>query len=190
MWFHFVPPHFILPVIVNVKGHEMERSLEKIEKKDLKRLLMLAKKDVKMFFNRNPKYIDQYENKEVIIALGQGGALHYIDGRNGVKDFDVWFFYPASKLTLPYRRRGMVDFGESKFGTHPKDHGYQGRRIDVLMRSDRYFNLGKPEECLINYLKFKGSTTSKLLSRKAMVGLLPKNLFGKVLWPSNKEKYE
>ena len=92
MWFHFVPPHLILPVIVNVKGHEMERSLGKIEKKDLKRLLMLAKKDVKMFFNRNPKYIDQYENKEVIVALGQGGALHYIDGRTGVKDFDFWFF--------------------------------------------------------------------------------------------------
>ena len=26
-------------------------------------------------------------------ALCQGAALHYVDAKNGVKDFDVWSFY-------------------------------------------------------------------------------------------------
>jgi hypothetical protein len=27
------------------------------------------------------------------VPLCQGGALHYVNGSNGVKDFDVWSFY-------------------------------------------------------------------------------------------------
>lgn len=164
----------------------MERSLEKIEHEDLRRLLKLAKNDITSFFNRNPKYVKQYKDRESIVVLGQGGALHYIDEKSGVKDFDVWFFFPEGEFPLPFRRRGQVDFGESKFGTHPNDIGYKGRRIDVLMRSDRYFNKGMPEDHLINYLKNRNSKTSNLLSQKAMVGLWPEQFFGRVIWPSIK----
>ena len=162
----------------------MKRSLEKIEADDLKRLLQLARGDLECFFQKNPKYIEEYKDKEVIVVLGQGGALHYIDRRNGVKDCDVWFFFPEGKFPLPYRRRGQVDFGESIFGVYPDDKGYKGRRIDVLMRSDRYFNTGSPSDCLVNYLKYKNNKTSNLLSQKAMVGLWPENLFGKIIWRS------
>ncbi len=162
----------------------MKRSPEIITKSDLKKLLTLARTDIDSFFNRNPSYCD-YVGNEVLITLCQGGALHYIDRKNGVKDFDVWFFYPMKSRNLPYRRRGVVDFGKAKFGKHPEDKGYIGRRIDVLMRSDSFFNIKDPELALTNYLNKKKSKTSKLLAQKAVIGLYPYSVFGKVLWPKN-----
>ncbi len=114
--------------------------------------------------------------------MGQGAALHYIDNTNGIKDFDIWFFFPNIKMTLPYRRRGVVDFGVSKFGKESNEKILSGRRIDVLMRSDSYFDSGNPKTCLHNYLKFKKSKTAKMLREKAFIGLFPKNVFGEVLW--------
>src|ERR1700727_1064079 len=55
-------------------------------------------------------------------ALYQGAALHYLDGKNGVKDFDVWSFYAAlGDGPFPYRWRGTADFGPSRFGRYPGD---------------------------------------------------------------------
>ncbi len=44
---------------------------------------------------------------------GMRGALHYIDEKNGVKDFVVWSF--SGNGPFPYRWRGTVDYGPSKF---------------------------------------------------------------------------
>ncbi|HJV86419.1 MAG TPA: hypothetical protein VJ698_13170 [Noviherbaspirillum sp.] len=160
----------------------MNRSPEKITKSDLKNLLLLAKTDVDDFFERKPEYRKLYRGKEVLIALCQGAALHYVDGVNGIKDFDVWFFYPRYSKQLPYRRRGTVDFGPSKFGSSPKDIGFRGRRIDVLMRSDSAFSNGSAVEGLERYLSMPKTSTAKHLARKAVVGLYPESVFGKVLW--------
>lgn len=163
----------------------MSRSLEKITKSDLKKLLRLAKSNVDDFFSRKPEY-QKYVGKEVLIALCQGAALHFIDGRNGVKDFDVWFFYPRLSKQLPYRRRGTADFGQSKFGKFPNDVGYDGRRIDVLMRSEHSFSSKSPNAGLSQYLSEPKTATAKHLSRKAVIGLYPESVFGKVLWPKNR----
>ncbi len=162
----------------------MERSQETITKSDLKKLLSLARSDIESFFARNPSY-KEYDGKEVLVALCQGGALHYLYRNNGVKDFDIWFFYPLKSRNLPYRRRGVVDFGESKFGVHPKfkAQGYKGRIVDVLMRSDAYFSNTEPEQSIARYLKYKKTQTSNLLSQKPVIGLYPENIFGKKLWP-------
>jgi hypothetical protein len=162
----------------------MKRSPEKITKRDLKKLLSLARANMESFFKRNPLYCE-YKGKEVLVALCQGSALHYIDRRNGVKDFDVWFFYPMKSRNLPYRRRGVVDFGESKFGVHPemRHKGYSGRTVDILMRSDSFFKGKLPEKEIVKYLLYKSSATSKLLAEKAVIGLYPERLFGKKLWP-------
>lgn len=162
----------------------MKRSLEIITKRDLKKLLALAKADMDSFFKRNPSYCE-YNGDEALVALCQGGALHYIDRKNGVKDFDIWFFYPMKSRNLPYRRRGVVDFGESKFGVHPemKRKGYFGRTVDVLMRSDSFFKSESPEAEIVEYLLYKKSATSNLLSKKAVIGLYPERLFGRRLWP-------
>jgi hypothetical protein len=29
--------------------------------------------------------------------------MHYYDKNNGIKDFDIWFFYPFKQIHLPYR---------------------------------------------------------------------------------------
>ena len=163
----------------------MNRSYEKILLQDLKKILSCAYTDIESFFERFPKYSVLYKGHETIVVLGQGAALHYIDNKNGIKDFDVWFFFPEKNLTLPYRRRGVVDFGESKFGKEENEKVLKGRRIDVLMRSDSFFNYGNPTDCLINYLNYKKSSTSNLLKKKAFIGLFPDNIFSQILWPLN-----
>ena len=163
----------------------MQKSVEKITQLDLKKLYSLASADIERFFERNSKYKKLYHGKEALVALCQGAALHYIDNKNGVKDFDVWFFYPKNELSLPYRRRGEVDFGPSKFGRHPKKTQYTGRTIDVLMRSEASFDNGSAEQGIVNYLSRSKTKTAKLLAQKAVVGLYAENVFGKVLWPAN-----
>ena len=168
----------------------MKRSLEIITKRDLKKLLALAKSNMDAFFKNNPLYCE-YQGNEVLIALCQGSAIHYIDKKNGVKDFDVWFFYPMKSGTLPYRRRGVVDFGKSKFGVHPdmEKQGFSGRTVDVLMRSDSFFSGISPETEIVDYLLHRNTTTAKLLAEKAVVGLYPERVFGKTLWPCNKKTH-
>lgn len=164
----------------------MNRSKEKINKADLKKLRELAYTDIEQFFERNPIYKRPYKGKEVLVALCQGAALHYIDGKNGVKDFDVWFFYPRKESGLPFRRRGVADFGPSKFGRHPNTKpGYVGRTVDVLMRSEQCFSKQGPESGLARYLSKPKTKTAKLLGQKAVIGLYPENVFGRVLWPEN-----
>jgi len=53
-----------------------------------------------------------------------GGALHYLDCQKGakkknrVKDLDVYPFYAEDQgVPWPYRRHGVVDFGESESAT-------------------------------------------------------------------------
>lgn len=163
----------------------MQRSQKKITKSDLKKLLSLARSDVDDFFGRKAEYRKLYRGREVLVALCQGAALHYVDGVNGIKDFDVWFFYPRFAKQLPFRRRGKVDFGPSKFGRISQDVGYAGRRIDVLMRSDFSFNKCTATEGLRKYLSSAKTATSKHLARKAVVGLYPNSVFGKVLWQNS-----
>ena len=162
----------------------MHRSKQKITKRDLHKLLRLTRADMDNFFDRKPTYRKPYKGKEKLVAFCQGAALHYIDGKNGVKDFDVWFFYPQKgKVILSYRRTGSADFGKSKFGKYPNKPLFNGRGIDVLMRSTKFFNRGSPKACIVDYLTNCKSKSAKLLAQKAVVGLYPKSVFGKVFWP-------
>ncbi|MFC1578975.1 hypothetical protein ACFL3Y_01140 [Pseudomonadota bacterium] len=160
----------------------MKRSFEKLNKRDLRKLLRLALHDINSFFERNPRY-RRYQGTEKLVALCQGAALHYVDGRNGIKDFDVWFFYPDKGVRLPYRRRGVVDFGPSRFGKQAGNAGYQGRSIDVLFRSDRAFNRRNARSGIVEYLSHPKSDTPRLLAKKAVVGLYPEPVFGEIMWP-------
>lgn len=161
----------------------MRRSKQKITKRDLRKLLKLARADIDDFFDRKLSYKKPYHGKEKLVTLCQGAALHYIDNKNGVKDFDVWFFYPQKgDVVLPYRRTGLVDFGKSKFGKHPGNPLFEGRGVDVLMRSTKFFNRGTPEACIAGYLSSRESPSAKFLAQKAVVGLYPESVFGKVLW--------
>ena len=98
------------------------RSLARIDRNDLLRLAKLAADVEAGLFARHPYGAGRYAGRLVCRALCQGAALHYLDERNGVKDFDVWSFYAArDDGPFPYRWRGTADYGPSKFGRYPDD---------------------------------------------------------------------
>ena len=50
------------------------------------------------------------------------------------------------------------------------------------MRSDPAFDRGGPEQCIQDYLSHTRTKTAKLLAQKAVIGLFPEEVFGKVIW--------
>jgi hypothetical protein len=64
-------------------------SLERIELADLLRLAALAADAEAELFRRNPQGSGRYAGRLLGWALCQGAALYYVNGSNGVKDFDV-----------------------------------------------------------------------------------------------------
>jgi hypothetical protein len=109
------------------------RSYEPLDEADLERLGRAADAELKAFFGRNPHLVGWRERMRVI-ALGQGGAEHYLRGRRGVWDLDVMVCF-AHDPTLPRLCRRMVvswDWGHSKLGRCPYDPpDYTGRAVDV-----------------------------------------------------------
>ena len=67
------------------------RSLVPITREDLLRLGHIAREDREEFFDRRPRY-RVLADRVIAVTLCQGAALHFLDGQNGVKDFDVWTF--------------------------------------------------------------------------------------------------
>ena len=111
------------------------RSFERIRRRDLERLAELANADFDALFRRAVSGV--YAGRCFLMCLCQGAAEHYVRGEHGVQDFDVWaFFRPHPLMPFPYRRRGTVDFGPSRFGRNPDDAArFKGRRVDVMGRS-------------------------------------------------------
>ena len=72
---------------------DSDRSLARIEVADLLRLAALAADAEAELFRRNPRGSGRYAGRLLGRALCQGAALRYVNGSNGVKDFDVWSFY-------------------------------------------------------------------------------------------------
>ena len=85
---------------------DSNRSLERIEIADLLRLAALAADAEAELFRRNPQGSGRYAGRLLGRALCQGAALHYVDGCNGVEDFDVWSFY-AQHDDWPFRLGGV-----------------------------------------------------------------------------------
>lgn len=157
---------------------EARRSFERIDDGDLTKLCDLACQDTEQFLSQYPKY----KTKTICIALCQGAALHYVDGQNGVKDFDVWTFYAKSEIpAFPVRRLREVDFGISKFGKSPDDITFVGRRVDLLGRSIE--DKQDPVSSVRSYLAQGRTHTAFKLSQKPVVILFPKHLRGEVVWP-------
>lgn len=160
------------------------RSLEKITVTDLQRLAAIARMDREDLFRRKPDLGKLYAGRLICVTLCQGAALHYIDSQNGVKDFDVWtFFHGYSKQPFPYRRNVHRDFGHPKFGTSPDRPDFVGRRVDLIGRSIRYKEGLDLTKVIQNYLIFSSNKSPRLLAKKAIVILEPKELLGKVAWP-------
>jgi hypothetical protein len=159
------------------------RSSAEITFDDLGRLAEIAAADRTDRFRRRPHW-NGYADRILCVALCQGAALHYIDRKNGIKDFDVYTFYAEDPALGPFppRWRVPVDLGESKFGRHPADEGFAGRRVDLIGRSLRVAPDANPVEAVRAYLRRGRTDTARLLAAKAVVAIDPPHLRGAVVW--------
>jgi hypothetical protein len=160
------------------------RSLARIERSDLQRLAALAGETEAGLFARHPHGAGRYAGRLLCRALCQGAALHFLDGKNGVKDFDVWSFYAAlDDGPFPYRWRGTADFGPSKFGRYPGDPpSYTGRRVDFLGRSLPVPPGADPASVLCDYLSAAHTESAKALAAKAVILISPGQSVGECVW--------
>lgn len=113
------------------------------------------------------------------IFLCQGAACHYLDHKTGVKDWDIWHFYVKNTETyFPYRKHERIE------------DGYKDKPIDFLKRaiSRDIFDCCKrqPEATVMKYMLERNTKTKKELLKKAIIGLHPDIVFGKVLWKGTK----
>jgi hypothetical protein len=164
---------------------DMDRSLAHIEVADLLRLVALAADAEAELFERNPRGSGRYAGRLVGRALCQGAALHYVNGKNGVKEFDVWSFYAQyDDWPFPARWRGTRDFGPSKFGRYLGDPPqYAGRRVDLLGRSLPAAPGADPALAIHNYLAARRTNSARALAAKAVVLIEPMGCAGETRWP-------
>ncbi|MDH5561590.1 MAG: hypothetical protein OEY59_12135 [Deltaproteobacteria bacterium] len=166
-----------------------ERSNAQITAQDLKELLVGSEKRLSEYFisGEGSKWQELYDiKKPLCVALCQGAAMHFNDKKNGVKDFDVWFFYPFNQKHLPYRTMWNWDYQNKKFGRHPNFSEYKGRKVDVIVRSIKNYIVGDPVGTIFTYFEKEKTDTSKLLAQKAVVLLSPEKYSGKTIWYKRK----
>jgi hypothetical protein len=163
------------------------RSNVPITDDDLRRLGEIARADREQMFSRSAHWAP-YRDRLLAVALCQGAALHYLDGRNGVKDFDVWTFFAA----LPdryrdralYRRNKAGDYGRSKFGAHPDLPGYVGRKVDLLSDSIPVARVDTaPVDAIRRWLRTERRGNPRHLAQKAVVLIEPE--LGQRVWPES-----
>jgi hypothetical protein len=160
-----------------------KRSFELIGFDDLKRLSVLAQRDLSSLFRRNPALGAIYEDRLLALTLCQGAAEHFVKPGRGVNDFDVWAFYRSHpERKFPYRRRGTVDFGESKFGRNPEDHRYAGRRIDVIGRDIRCEDGEDSMTAIRRWITFDKGKSAAFLAERPVVLIYPDAEIGRLAW--------
>jgi hypothetical protein len=157
---------------------EEARSFEKFEPEDLAMLAAIAQQDLQSFIERNPHHSTLSE-RLILVALCQGAAMHYVDGRNGVKDFDVWSFFADDGFSPAYppRRRGTGLYQGPRFSDST-------RRVDLLGHTLPKPVDADPVAAVTSYLRDPKTESAWQLSRKAVVVISPAHLSGKVLWPA------
>ncbi len=149
----------------------------------LVRLARIARLDREVLFDRKA-HLRVLADRVVAVALCQGAALHFLDGRNGVKDFDVWTFYAAHPdATYPPRRTAYRDFGDPKIGKSPHRPGFVGRKVDLLGRSLDEDVDADPVMALRAYLSERRTSAAHHLAQKAVVLLESGPSLGTVVWP-------
>lgn len=128
-------------------------------------------------FERRP-YLALFRERILCVALCQGGALHYVDGRNGVNDLDVWTFYEREgDHRFPPRRRGVAQYYGSGLTDWSERVDMMGRCINKAISPD-------PVASLHEYLRRPPTGTAWFLAKKAAVLIEPASRLGEVVWPA------
>src|SRR5260221_12970021 len=82
--------------------------MARIELADLHHLAPIAAGVEADLFARRRDGSGRYAGRPLCRALCQGAALHYVEHKNGVNDFDVWSFYGAAPPTSGARSTAAV----------------------------------------------------------------------------------
>lgn len=147
----------------------------------MQRLVAIAFAALADLCRRKPRWAP-YQTRVVALALCQGAACHYLDGRTGIKDFDVWFFFAeVPNCPFPHRWRLQRDFGVSRFGHTPGFRGV-GRRVDVLGRSLPIPPEADAVETLRAYFETGRTVSARKLREKAAIVLYPSHYWRAVVW--------
>jgi hypothetical protein len=169
-------------------GEPCDVSFEPFTNEHLHRLTTIAMDDQAAMFDKSP-HLAVYRDRLLLIALCQGGALHYINDKWGVKDLDVYTFYAKHPTVKMHPLRHTVkDFGESEFGYRPADleerkRRFVGRAVDLLVRSLPVEPDVDPITAVRNWLETSPNESPQLLKEEAVVGLYPERYRGQVVWP-------
>jgi hypothetical protein len=152
------------------------RRYDRITRRVLDRLSEIAAGDRNDRFQRRPRWA-LYRDRVLCVALCQGGALHYVDGRNGVKDLDVWSFFAEADIgPFPARWRR-----ERRFDLEP----FKGHYVDLICRSLPDEIGADPVLVLERHLSRAPTASARALAQKAIVLLDPERLRGRVVWPTS-----
>lgn len=163
------------------------RSFLPITRADLKRLAAIAEEDRRDFFARHSDWAQLYANRLIATALCQGAAMHVLDRSVGINDFDVYSFFAAHPARPWYAKRNVHrDFGVPKFGTSVDRRAFMGRRVDLLSRGIDLRSGEDPADAIRRWLRDGRTESARLLSKKAVVLLSPKQRIGEIVWPTNR----
>jgi hypothetical protein len=162
------------------------RSYAQITKADLRRLARLAAEDREDFFERHREIALLYRKRLLCVGLSGGGALHYLNGITGVREFKVWSFYAQhAEAPFPVHQISHADFGESKFGRGADlPETYKGRRVLLQGRSIDALPSDDPLEAVQRYLRAAATPIAREIAAKALVMIEPEPLLGLEAWPS------
>jgi hypothetical protein len=175
------------------------RSYARLTYAHLKCLSDLAAADRERFYLAQPLY----RGRNIATVLAQGAALHWLDGKNGVKDLDVWSFFalpPEHDRFVADRRETQADFGPSELGRQRYDLDaarnerernryrrwqlYEGRRVDLMLRGLQCPLDADPAIEIREWLvRGKPGSSPWWLSKKAVVLIDPPERRGEVAWP-------
>jgi hypothetical protein len=141
----------------------------------LDRLAAIAAEDREDRFRRRPRWAP-YRDRVLCVALCQGAAMHYVDGKNGVKDLDVYTFFAHDGKVGTWPPRWRI---EHRFDLDP----FQGHYVDLIGRSLAEEVGTDPVLTVQRYLSDRPTATARALAQKAAVILDPEPLRGTVAWP-------
>lgn len=146
---------------------------------EIEALVRLSTEEERAFFVRNPHLVEFYGDRLILVALCQGAALQFLGRGNGVKDFDVHFFYaknPDRPRVRSHSRLPSADVGS-----------FSGVAVDFLRAIvPEAQPPERPEEAVDTvreYLTAGRTVRARKLVKKAVIGLMPKEILGKKIWP-------
>ena len=144
--------------------------------KELRDLKTHAVEEEEAFFKRNPHLVEPYRQRLILVALCQGAALQFLGCGHGVKDFDIHFFYAKNpdkpRLSRAVKRCKAADVGA--FSNVPIDFI---RTVGPNLKPDDAI------QTVQEFLRHKPTSNACHLSKKAVIGLYPNEVFGKQIWP-------